>query len=40
VSGHDVLRVAYVVPHLGIGGAERHVMTLMSHLDRERLERW
>jgi glycosyltransferase involved in cell wall biosynthesis len=38
VSGHDVLRVAYVVPHLGIGGAETHVTTLMSHLDRERFD--
>ena len=33
-----VLRVAYVVPDLGIGGAERHVTTLMSHLDRERFD--
>jgi glycosyltransferase involved in cell wall biosynthesis len=35
VSGDRVLKVAYVVPDLGIGGAERHVTTLMSHLDRE-----
>lgn len=33
-----LLRVAYVVPDLGIGGAERHVVTLMSRLDRERFE--
>jgi glycosyltransferase involved in cell wall biosynthesis len=30
--------VAYVVPDLGIGGAERHVTTLMSRLDRERFD--
>jgi glycosyltransferase involved in cell wall biosynthesis len=38
VSRHRVLKVAYVVPDLGIGGAERHVTTLMSHLDRERFD--
>ena len=32
------LKVAYVVPDLGIGGAERHVTTLMTHLDRERFD--
>jgi hypothetical protein len=44
VSGHDVLhdvlRVAYVVSDLRIGGAESHVTTLMSHLDRERFDPW
>ena len=38
MSANDVLRVAYVVPDLGIGGAERHVTTLMAHLDRERFD--
>lgn len=28
------LRVVHVVPDLGVGGAERHAATLMSHLDR------
>lgn len=32
------LRVMYVVPDLGLGGAERHVTTLMPNLDRERFE--
>lgn len=36
MSPAPLLRVAYVVPDLGIGGAERHVVTLMSRLDRER----
>lgn len=36
MSGDRVLRVTYVVPDLGIGGAERHVTTLMAGLDRER----
>lgn len=36
--GDRKLKVAYVVPDLGIGGAERHVTTLMSHLDRERFD--
>jgi glycosyltransferase involved in cell wall biosynthesis len=35
VSGDRILKVAYVVPDLTIGGAERHVTTLMSHLDRD-----
>jgi glycosyltransferase involved in cell wall biosynthesis len=30
------LRVVYVVPDLGVGGAERHVTELMSRLDRSR----
>jgi hypothetical protein len=30
------LRVVYVVPDLGVGGAERHVMELMPRLDRSR----
>jgi glycosyltransferase involved in cell wall biosynthesis len=29
----DRLKVTYVVPDLGIGGAERHAVTLMTHLD-------
>ena len=32
------LRVMYVVPDLGLGGAERHVTTLMPNLDRARFE--
>ena len=32
----DPLRVLYVVPDLGIGGAERHVTTLLPGLDRSR----
>ncbi|MDF2827877.1 MAG: putative glycosyltransferase, partial [Mycobacterium sp.] len=28
----------YVVPDLGVGGAERHVTTLMPNLDRARFE--
>ena len=28
------IRVMYVVPDLGVGGAERHVTTLMPNLDR------
>ena len=32
------LRVLYLVPDLGIGGAERHVTTLMPALDRARFE--
>ncbi|GAB3299774.1 hypothetical protein GCM10027451_01530 [Geodermatophilus aquaeductus] len=32
------LRVAFVVPDLGIGGAERHVTTLVSRLDRRRFD--
>lgn len=30
------LRVLYLVPDLGVGGAERHVTTLMPNLDRTR----
>ncbi|MFF2107813.1 glycosyltransferase [Rhodococcus koreensis] len=30
------LTVLYVVPDLGVGGAERHATTLLSHLDRSR----
>jgi len=30
------LRVLFVVPRLGLGGAERHAATLITHLDRER----
>ena len=32
------LRVVYLVPDLGVGGAERHVTTLMPALDRDRFE--
>lgn len=32
------LRVVFVVPDLAIGGAERHVTTLVSRLDRSRFE--
>ena len=32
------IRVMYVVPDLGIGGAERHVTTLMPNLDRSRFD--
>lgn len=32
------LRVLYIVPDLAVGGAERHVITLMPALNRERFE--
>ena len=32
----SVIRVLYVVPDLGVGGAERHVTTLLPGLDRSR----
>jgi glycosyltransferase involved in cell wall biosynthesis len=32
------VRVAFVVPDLGLGGAERHVTTLVGHLDRRRFD--
>ncbi len=32
------LRVMYVVPDLGVGGAERHVTTLLPRLDRTRFD--
>lgn len=32
------IRVMYVVPRLGVGGAERHVTTLMPNLDRSRFD--
>lgn len=38
MSARPVLKVAYIVPDLGVGGAERHVTTLMSHLDRKRFD--
>ena len=31
-------RITYVVPDLGVGGAERHATTLMTRLDRSRFE--
>ncbi|GAB0104498.1 glycosyltransferase [Nocardia sp. JMUB6875] len=34
--GPGPLRVLYLVPDLRVGGAERHVTTLMPHLDRTR----
>ncbi len=37
-SRHRRLRVVYVVPDLGIGGAERHAVELMSRLDRSRFD--
>jgi glycosyltransferase involved in cell wall biosynthesis len=38
MTSRERLRIAYVVPDLGIGGAERHVTTLMSSLDRDYFE--
>jgi glycosyltransferase involved in cell wall biosynthesis len=32
------LRVVHIVPELGVGGAERHVVTLMPALDHDRFE--
>ncbi|ANS26720.1 glycosyltransferase [Rhodococcus opacus] len=32
------LRLLYVVPDLGVGGAERHVATLLPQMDRNRFE--
>lgn len=34
----DRIRVVHVVPDLGVGGAERHVVTLMPRLDPSRFE--
>ena len=31
------IRVMYVVPDLGVGGAERHVTRLMPNLDRSQI---
>lgn len=36
MSTRRPIRVLYVVPDLRVGGAERHVTTLMPHLDRGR----
>lgn len=36
MTPHRVVKVAFVVPDLGIGGAERHVTTLVSSLDKDR----
>jgi len=38
VSRPRRLRVVYVVPDLGVGGAERHVTTVMPRLDRSRFD--
>ena len=38
VTGQARVRVMYVVPDLGIGGAERHVTLLMPALDRRRFD--
>lgn len=38
MSSPRLLRVAFVVPDLGIGGAERHVTTLVGRLDRRRFD--
>ncbi|MFI6865280.1 glycosyltransferase [Nocardia sp. NPDC050406] len=38
MSARRPIRVLYVVPDLGVGGAERHVTTLMPNLDRDRFE--
>jgi glycosyltransferase involved in cell wall biosynthesis len=38
MSAPRPLRIAFVVPDLGIGGAERHVTTLVSRLDREQFK--
>ncbi|WP_330181317.1 glycosyltransferase [Nocardia sp. NBC_01503] len=35
---HQPIRVLYVVPDLRVGGAERHVTTLLPNLDRTRFE--
>ena len=32
------IRVMYVVPDLGVGGAERHVTSLMPNLDRSKFD--
>ena len=37
-AGQRRMRVVYLVPDLGVGGAERHVTTLMPALDPERYE--
>ena len=39
-ANRSPLRVCFVVPDLGIGGAERHVTTLVSRLDRSVIEPW
>ena len=36
--GSTRIRVMYVVPDLGVGGAERHVTKLMPNLDRSRFD--
>lgn len=38
MSTPRALRIAFVVPDLGMGGAERHVTTLLSRLDRRRFD--
>ena len=36
--GSTRIRVMYVVPDLGVGGAERHVTKLMPNLDRSKFD--
>src|SRR5258705_6767431 len=36
--GSTRIRVMYVVPDLGVGGAERHVTWLMPNLDRSKFD--
>ena len=38
MMGCSRVRVMYVVPDLGVGGAERHVTVLMPNLDRRRFD--
>ena len=38
MTGSKRIRVMYVVPDLGVGGAERHVTKLMPNLDRSRFD--
>ena len=38
MTGSKRIRVMYVVPDLGVGGAERHVTRLMPNLDRSRFD--
>ena len=35
VAGSNRIRVAYVLPYLVAGGAERHVLSLVRRIDRE-----
>ena len=33
---HLPIRIAFVVPDLHVGGAERHLVTLLTRMDREK----